>query len=75
MGSVAMDSHHRREALLNWLRSKGTSTASEAADKFGVSTRTILRDVASLRERGEPSRGLVQRGHLLFGQAVRTRES
>lgn len=57
-----MDSHHRREALLNWLRGKGTSTASEAADKFSVSTRTILRDVAALRERGEPIESDAGRG-------------
>lgn len=57
-----MDAHHRREALLNWLRSRGTATASEAADKFGVSTRTILRDVAALRERGEPIESDAGRG-------------
>jgi predicted DNA-binding transcriptional regulator YafY len=57
-----MDAHHRREALLNWLRSKGTSTASEAADKFNVSTRTILRDVAALRDRGEPIESDAGRG-------------
>lgn len=57
-----MDAHHRREALLNWLRSRGTATASDAADKFGVSTRTILRDVAALRERGEPIESDAGRG-------------
>jgi predicted DNA-binding transcriptional regulator YafY len=57
-----MDAHHRREALLTWLRGRPTATAAEAADQFGVSARTILRDVAALRDRGEPVESDAGRG-------------
>lgn len=57
-----MDAHHRRDALLTWLRGRPTATAAEAADQFGVSARTILRDVAALRDRGEPVESDAGRG-------------
>jgi predicted DNA-binding transcriptional regulator YafY len=49
-----MTGHERREALLGWLRGRSSATAAEAAERFGVSERTVYRDVAALRERGEP---------------------
>jgi predicted DNA-binding transcriptional regulator YafY len=49
-----MTPSERREALLCWLRGRGSGTAAEAAQYLGVSERTIYRDVAALRERGEP---------------------
>ncbi len=57
-----MDAHHRRDALLTWLRGRPTATAAEAADQFSVSARTILRDVAALRDRGEPVESDAGRG-------------
>lgn len=57
-----METWHRREALLAWLRTRPTATSSEAADRFGVSTRTILRDIAALRENGEPIESDAGRG-------------
>lgn len=49
-----MDTHERREALMGWLRGRPSGTAADAALHFGVTQRTILRDVASLRAQGEP---------------------
>lgn len=49
-----MKAHERREALMGWLRGRSSGTASDAALHFGVTERTILRDVAWLRARGEP---------------------
>jgi predicted DNA-binding transcriptional regulator YafY len=46
--------HERRDALLGWLRGRSSATAAEAAERFAVSERTVYRDVAALRERGEP---------------------
>lgn len=48
------DAHARRMDLLAWLRGRSDATAALAAERFGVSPRTILRDVAFLRDRGEP---------------------
>lgn len=67
-----MDIFHRRDALLNWLRARGTATAAEAAEAFGVSTRTILRDVAVLREHGEPIESDAGRGGGLRVDALRS---
>ncbi len=50
----SMNTHERREALLGWLRRRTSGTAAQAADHFGVTERTILRDVGVLRGRGEP---------------------
>ncbi|MEQ1508159.1 MAG: WYL domain-containing protein [Myxococcota bacterium] len=49
-----MTAHERREALLGWLRGRRSATAAEVAARFGVSERTVYRDVAALRDRGEP---------------------
>jgi predicted DNA-binding transcriptional regulator YafY len=49
-----MSPSERREALLGWLRSRGSGTAAEVAQHLGVSERTVYRDVAALRDRGEP---------------------
>ncbi len=49
-----MNTHERREALMGWLRGRPSGTAADAANHFSVTQRTILRDVASLRARGEP---------------------
>jgi len=42
----------RRESLLRLLRRRGDWTIADLADELEVSRRTILRDVAHLRERG-----------------------
>jgi predicted DNA-binding transcriptional regulator YafY len=49
-----MDGRARQEALLGWLRGRGFATAEQIAERFEVSLRTAHRDVAALRERGEP---------------------
>lgn len=49
-----MQAHERREALLGWLRGRQSGTAAEAAQRFRVTERTILRDITALRDRGEP---------------------
>jgi predicted DNA-binding transcriptional regulator YafY len=57
-----MDARARQEALLGWLRGRGTATAEEIAERFGVSLRTAHRDVAALRDRGLPIDGGPGRG-------------
>lgn len=42
---------------MGWLRGRQSGTAAEAAAHFGVTERTILRDIAALRGRGEPISG------------------
>ncbi len=49
-----MNAHERREALMGWLRGRVSGTAAEAGGHFGVTERTILRDIDFLRSRGEP---------------------
>lgn len=49
-----MDVRARQEALIGWLRGRGSATAEEIAERFEVSLRTAHRDVAALRARGEP---------------------
>jgi predicted DNA-binding transcriptional regulator YafY len=49
-----VDARSRREALLGWLRGRGSATAEQIAERFEVSLRTAHRDVAALRELGEP---------------------
>jgi predicted DNA-binding transcriptional regulator YafY len=44
-------------ALADRLRGRQTSTVAELAGELGVSRRTLLRDLASLRERGMPISG------------------
>ncbi len=48
-----MNTHDRREALIGWLRGRPSATAGQAAARFGVTQRTILRDIEALRARGE----------------------
>ena len=52
-----MDPRSRQEALLGWLRGRGSATAEEISARFHVSVRTAHRDVAALRDRGEPIEG------------------
>jgi len=57
-----MKPHERQKELLSWLRSNDVVTAEDAADRLGVSLRTLHRDIASLRLEGytihgEPGRG------------------
>ena len=52
----------RRRALINWMRRRGPTTVGEAAARFGVTERTIFRDIARMRAdgiavRGDPGRG------------------
>ncbi len=49
-----MNAHDRRGALLGWLRGRQSGTAAQASAHFRVTERTILRDIATLRARGEP---------------------
>jgi predicted DNA-binding transcriptional regulator YafY len=42
----------RRDALVEELRAGGRLSARELASRLGVSTRTVIRDVARLREAG-----------------------
>lgn len=44
-------------ALADLLRSRETTTVQELADELGVSRRTLLRDLATLREHGMPISG------------------
>lgn len=43
--------------LANLLRGRDTTTVDDLAEELGVSRRTVLRDLASLRERGLPISG------------------
>ena len=57
-----MNTHDRKRALLDWLRESGSVTAEEAAKEFGVSLRTLHRDIAALRLEGIPVEGEPGRG-------------
>ena len=57
-----MDVRSRHDALVRCLRRRGTTTIGELADEVGASRRTVLRDIAALRDQGfviesEPGRG------------------
>ena len=52
----------RQDAIVGWMRARGSCTVEALAERFGVSVRTIHRDLAELRARGvavdgEPGRG------------------
>ncbi|GAA4567475.1 helix-turn-helix transcriptional regulator [Planotetraspora kaengkrachanensis] len=47
---------NRRDALVEELRAGGRLSARELASRLGVSRRTVIRDVALLREEGVPIR-------------------
>jgi predicted DNA-binding transcriptional regulator YafY len=52
----------RQDAILGWLRSRGSATVEEVAERFDVSLRTAHRDLAALRELGIPIEGEPGRG-------------
>ncbi|WP_417452938.1 helix-turn-helix transcriptional regulator [Kiloniella sp.] len=57
-----MNIRPRLDAIVRSLRRNGTSTIAELAEEVGVSRRTILRDISTLRDEGfvihsEPGRG------------------
>ncbi|MCB2054896.1 MAG: WYL domain-containing protein [Geminicoccaceae bacterium] len=57
-----MNARTRHDALLRILRRRGLSTVERLATEVGVSRRTVLRDIAMLRDQGyvihsEPGRG------------------
>lgn len=57
-----MNTRRRQDAIVRSLRRAGTSTIAELAEEVGASRRTVLRDIAALREEGfvihaEPGRG------------------
>jgi predicted DNA-binding transcriptional regulator YafY len=57
-----MDARARRDALVRLLRRGGQQTSEALADALGVSRRTVLRDLATLRDRGFSIRGDGGRG-------------
>jgi len=57
-----MNIRSRQDAVVRSLRRSGTATIAELASEIGVSRRTVLRDIAALRDEGfvihsEPGRG------------------
>lgn len=57
-----MDIRSRHDAIIRSLRRRGTATVDQLAGEAGVSRRTVLRDIAALRDQGfvihsEPGRG------------------
>lgn len=57
-----MKARLRQDAIVRSLRRNGTSTLAELAEAVGASRRTVLRDIAALRDQGfvihsEPGRG------------------
>jgi predicted DNA-binding transcriptional regulator YafY len=57
-----MDAPTRRRRLKAWMRRRGPTTVGEAAIRFGVTERTIFRDIARMRAAGiqvdgDPGRG------------------
>lgn len=57
-----MNIRHRHDAIVRILRRSGTSTVNDLAKEVGASRRTVLRDIAALRDQGfvihsEPGRG------------------
>ena len=57
-----MSTHARRQELLGWLRDNRSATAEQASVAFGVSLRTLHRDLAALRYSGVPIEGEPGRG-------------
>ncbi len=69
-----MNIRRRQDAIVRSLRRQGTATIAEIAQDVGASRRTILRDIAALRDEGfvihsEPGRG---GGLYLDPQSVQT---
>ncbi|GII54890.1 hypothetical protein Pth03_32790 [Planotetraspora thailandica] len=56
----------RRDALVEELRARGQLSARELASRLGVSRRTVIRDVAWLKDAGVPIR-LDSGGYVLGG--------
>ena len=57
-----MSIRHRHDTIVRILRRSGTSTVADLAEEVGASRRTVLRDIAALRDEGfvihsEPGRG------------------
>lgn len=57
-----MNIHTRHDAIVRSLRRSGTATVGSLAQEVGASRRTVLRDIAALRDQGfviysEPGRG------------------
>ncbi len=57
-----VDARARRDALVRLLRRAGQQTSEALADALGVSRRTVLRDLSTLRDRGFSIRGDGGRG-------------
>lgn len=47
-----MNIRQRHDAIVRSLRRNGTSTVAELAEEVGTSRRTLLRDIAALRDEG-----------------------
>ena len=62
---VFMTQLSRLISLLTLLRSKRLLTATELAEKYGVSVRTIYRDIRKLEEAGVPVYSIEGRGYSL----------
>ncbi len=63
---VLMSQLSRLISILTLLRSKRLLTASELADKFNVSVRTIYRDIRKLEEAGVPVMTIEGKGYSLM---------
>ncbi|MET1414207.1 WYL domain-containing protein [Roseibium sp. HPY-6] len=61
-----MNARHRQDALVRNLRRQGTSTISRLAEEVGASRRTVLRDIAALRDEGFAIHSQIGRGGGLY---------
>ncbi len=60
----------RREGIVSTLHA-GLTTADAIADRFGVSVRTVYRDITLLRAAGQPIRGEASMGYVLRNREAR----
>lgn len=61
-GHLALRRVERQQQIVETLAHSGVLTAGELADRLGVSTRTVERDIERLRDAGVPFRSRPGRG-------------